>query len=156
MEMSIICICLFIALVLALIEEAIRNILKIKYKHIEELQKQKNKSDEIKKLEIYLNTDLKEVEAAINDYVDKKIEDYIYYHVILNTNNKENFMKKDEIDEMVDIVIGNIVDTISDLYKSYFGLLTNIENEYDLAEAVTYKVRERSLEIVTNFNSSEK
>ena len=115
-----------------------------------------DRKNELKELEIknnqfnlYLSMDPKLAEEEIDNLVEKYLDEYVLNKILINNID---FIRKDQIEEMVKCLDKNIMLEISELYIFYIKTLVNIKDQDDLLKYINKKVKEHVLTFVTQFN----
>lgn len=91
------------------------------------------------------------VNSSINEYINTYIQKYITFKFIIN---KQIYIKDEECAIMVKDVTKLVYMDISELYIFYIKIITNIENDDDLLKFLNRRVKELSIEAISNFNSA--
>ena len=119
-----------------------------KYIKIREIRK--NKEITNKTYELYSKLDPKLMDSELDEWIKKYINRYMIKNFIVQNID---YIKKDQIDEMVRDITKELMIDISDLYLFYIKLLVNIQNDDDLLQFIYYKASDRILEVVTEYNT---
>lgn len=89
----------------------------------------------------------------VEDELDKLFDDYINKWMLVNIIGKNiTYISTDNVDKMIRDLDREIILELSELYLFYIKLLVNINNQDDLLKFIDKKIKEKSLEVVTNFN----
>ena len=109
----------------------------------------KNKQIEQDKVKLYCNVNPTLVKQELQLFITEYVTRYMTKNVMVN---QINFIKNDQIDEMVKSVVKDVVMEMSDLYLDYCKLLYTINDEDDLLKVVYYLTVDIVLDAVTRFN----
>lgn len=114
-------------------------------------KKIKLKSMEIEnyKMDLLMKLDPVLAENAIDELVKKYLAEYVLTNFIINSIN---YIRKEQIEKMVRDLTKKISIEISELYVFYIKTLTNIKSDDDLIGYVYKKVKEHTVNYVTEFN----
>ncbi len=117
------------------------------------IKDKEQKKAENEKLKLYASIDPKlvkqELILLIKDYTAR----YMTKNIMVN---HIDFIKNDQIDEMVKSIVKDTVLDMSDMYLSYCKLLYNISDEDDLLKVIYYLTVDVVLDAVTEFNKTLK
>ena len=111
----------------------------------------KNKQIENEKMRLYSTVDPKLVKQELVNYIRDYTARYMTKNIMVN---QIDFIKNDQMDEMVRAIIKDVVLNMSDLYLSYCKLLYTINTEEDLLQYIYYLTVDVVLDIVTEFNKN--
>lgn len=109
----------------------------------------KNKELEQDKVKLYSTIDTKLVKQELQLLIQEYTARYMTKNIMVN---HVNFIKNDQIDDMVKSIVKDTVLEMSDLYLTYCKLLYNVNNEDDLLKVVYYLTVDIVLDVVTRFN----
>lgn len=109
----------------------------------------KNKELEQDKVKLYSTIDTKLVKQELQLLIQEYTARYMTKNIMVN---HVNFIKNDQIDDMVKSIVKDTVLEMSDLYLTYCKLLYNVTNEDDLLKVVYYLTVDIVLDVVTRFN----
>ena len=109
----------------------------------------KNKELEQDKVKLYSTIDTKLVKQELQLLIREYTARYMTKNIMVN---HVNFIKNDQVDDMVKAIVKDTVLEMSDLYLTYCKLLYNINNEDDLLKVVYYLTVDIVLDVVTRFN----
>ena len=117
------------------------------------IPKNENKSMELKneKYNLFASINTESVNANITEYFTNHIQKYIAYRFM---SKKINYIREDDIEIMIKDITKLIYIEISELYIFYIKMLYSINNDDDLLKYINLKVKEISIELITNYNSS--
>lgn len=111
----------------------------------------KNKQLENEKLKLYSTIDGKLVKEELIQLIRDYTARYMTKNIMVN---QIDFIKNDQMDEMVKEITKEVILEMSDLYLSYCKLLYNIDNEDDLLRVIYYLTVDVVLDVVTRFNTN--
>lgn len=111
----------------------------------------KNKQVENEKVKLYSTIDPKLVREELNALIREYTARYMTKNIMVN---QINFIKNDQMDEMVREITKEVILEMSDLYLTYCKLIYNISNEDELLEVVYKLVVDVVLDMVTKFNDT--
>lgn len=111
----------------------------------------KNKEIDLKKMQLYSSLDPKLLNNELDEWIKKYINKYIIKNFLVHDIQ---FIKKDEIDEMIKNITKIAMLDMSDMYLFYVKLLINIEDENNVLSFIYDKVSDLVLDVVTEFNKA--
>ena len=111
----------------------------------------KNKQVENEKVKLYSTIDPKLVREELNALIREYTARYMTKNIMVN---QINFIKNDQMDEMVREITKEVILEMSDLYLTYCKLIYNISNEDELLEVIYKLVVDVVLDMVTKFNDT--
>lgn len=91
------------------------------------------------------------VQKYIKDYIEEKINNYIMYKFI---SQRKNYIRDEDMEIMIKDVTKLIYLEISELYVFYIKLIYSINDDDSLLKYINMMVKELSIELVSNYNSS--
>lgn len=101
------------------------------------------------KMDLFVKLDPKKAEEEIDEYIQNKLNEYFVKKLLIN---KVEYIRKEQVDQMVKDLDKEIMLNISELYIFYIKLLTNIRNDNDLLIFIDSKVKDHVLQFVTEYN----
>lgn len=117
------------------------------------IPKNENKLMELKneKYNLFASVNTESVNVNITEYFTNHIQKYIAYKFI---SRKINYIREEDVETMIKDITKLIYIEISELYIFYIKMLYSINNDDDLLKYINLKVKEISIELITNYNSS--
>ena len=117
------------------------------------IPKNENKLMELKneKYNLFASVNTESVNVNITEYFTNHIQKYIAYKFI---SRKINYIREEDVEIMIKDITKLIYIEISELYIFYIKMLYSINNDDDLLKYINLKVKEISIELITNYNSS--
>lgn len=117
------------------------------------IPKNENKSMELKneKYNLFASINTESVNANITEYFTNHIQKYIAYKFM---SKKINYIREDDIEIMIKDITKLIYIEISELYIFYIKMIYSVNNDDDLLKYINLKVKEISIDLITNYNSS--
>lgn len=109
----------------------------------------KNKAVENEKLKLYSTIDPKLVKQELINLIRDYTARYVTKNIMVN---QINYIKNDQMEDMVKSIVKEVVLDMSDLYLSYCKLLYNVNDEDDLLKVIYYLTVDVVLDVVTHFN----
>ena len=101
------------------------------------------------KMDLFMKIDPKFAETQIEELIKKYINDYVVVNFLIHD---VDYIRKEEIENMLKSVYQKILVELSELYIFYIKIIVNIQNEEDLAMYIRKKTKDQILEFVTEFN----
>lgn len=101
------------------------------------------------KMDIMMKLDPKAAEDEIDKLVKNYINEYVFYQFIINDTK---YIRKEETSIMIKSVIKSIMLELSELYIFYIKIIRDVSSEDDILNYITKKVKEHTLEFVTEYN----
>lgn len=101
---------------------------------------------------VYMDIDI----IKANDIIDNILNQYINRWVLVNITSKgDNYIKDQEVDELIKDVTSNFIVNMSDVHLFYMNCLYNIPDDDTLVATVREKVKFLVLDFITEFNRTE-
>lgn len=116
---------------------------------IEEIEKKKVENN---KIELYSKIDPKLVKQELINLIRDYTARYMTKSIMVN---HIDFIKNDQMDEMVKSIVKDVMLEMSDMYLVYCKLLYNINNEDDLLKVIYHLTVDVVLDVVTEFNKTK-
>lgn len=101
------------------------------------------------KMDIMMKLDPKAAEDEIDKLVKDYINNYIFYQFIINDTK---YIRKEETSIMIKSIIKLIMLELSELYIFYIKIIRDVSTETDILNFITKKVKEHTLEFITEYN----
>ena len=134
-------ICLMVSMIIVSIN--IRKELNRK-NNIEEL---KNKNDLYR---IYMDIDIMKTEETIDNILKRYIDKWFLTNI---TAEGDNYIKDQEVQELIRYVTANFIADMSDLHLFYIKCLTTITDDESIVRFIRNKVKYLVLDFITDYNS---
>lgn len=103
------------------------------------------------KYNLYSTISIEAVKKCLDDYIEEKINNYILYKFM---SQRKNYIREEDMELMIKDVTKLVYLEISELYTFYIMLLYSISDSDELLQRVNTLVKEKSIDIVANYNSS--
>jgi len=140
-ELSIISILLLVADIIAIV--ALKN-------HFGSEKQSEKEYAKNKLYELYTKIDIIEIEQIIDNKLKLMITNWTLKHSLINNSD---YLREDDVNQMIKEVTLDFTYRISDLYLFYIRCLSDVTTDEDLVRFVREKVKELSLDFITEYNS---
>ena len=110
------------------------------------------KKIENEKINLYAKIDPKLVKQELVNLIRDYTARYMTKSIMVN---HINFIKNDQIDNMIKSIVEDVILDMSDMYLTYCKLLYNVTNEDELLKVIYYLTVDVVLEVVTEFNKEK-
>lgn len=119
------------------------------------IPKNENKQMELKnqKYNLLSTLSVESINTALTEYFTDYLQKYIAYKFMAR---KINYINEENVELMIKDITKLIYLEISELYIFYIRMIYSINEDEDLLKYINSKVKEVSIDLVTNYNTSMK
>lgn len=105
------------------------------------------------KYNLFSRLSIPDIDNQIRSYITDYLQRYIAYKFI---SKKIEYIRDEDVETMIKDITKLIYIEISELYIFYIKMVYTINEDEDLLKYINSKVKEISIELVTNYNSAMK